>query len=424
MMINDLHFCCITGYFRNQLQIVEHCDDKVAEYSSGVSEYENKNHAESLSSEKDSELCCSDTGGWFSGQWALKGGDWKINDESTIDNPWRRKLVLNDGYPLCQMPKSGCEDPRWQRKDELYYPSLSRRLDLPSWAFTLVDELNDPSSRSSQSKSVLARGVKGTMLPVIRINACVVTDHGSFISEPRGKAKGKERYSGKSSRPYSTTGDTKRSSEDSHSKGSRELDSHDSWKKAASFTIPKDRLCRVDELQLHLGDWYYLDGAGHERGPSSFAELQGMADQGIIQKHSSIFRKRDKLWVPLNLPPELSGITENENSVTSSTFHSETKRVLSDQIDSGGFHDLHPLFIGYTRGKLHELVMKSYKSREFAAAINEVLDPWINARQPKKEMEKYTYGIFSSSYAISYSFLLQYFLSSTIIVPCVQMIRN
>lgn len=52
------------------------------------------------------------------------------------------------------------------------------------------------------------------------------------------------------------------------------------------------------------------------------------------------------------------------------------------------FHEVHPQFVGYTRGKLHELVMKFYKSREFAAAINDVLDPWINAKQPKKEMEK------------------------------------
>ncbi|KZV46713.1 putative histone-lysine N-methyltransferase ATXR3-like [Dorcoceras hygrometricum] len=62
-----------------------------------------------------------------------------------------------------------------------------------------------------------------------------------------------------------------------------------------------------------------------------------------------------------------------------------------NQKNSSRFHDLHPQFIGYTRGKLQELVMKSYRSREFTAAINEVLDPWISARQPKKEMEKQIY---------------------------------
>ncbi|KAK4381017.1 Histone-lysine N-methyltransferase ATXR3 [Sesamum angolense] len=80
-----------------------------------------------------------------------------------------------------------------------------------------------------------------------------------------------------------------------------------------------------------------------------------MADEGVIQKHSSVFRKRDKIWVPVTLP------------LSSLEFLNMRKMQLC--------------FIGYTRGKLHELVMKSYKSREFAAAINEVLDPWINARQ-------------------------------------------
>jgi [histone H3]-lysine4 N-trimethyltransferase ATXR3 len=56
---------------------------------------------------------------------------------------------------------------------------------------------------------------------------------------------------------------------------------------------------------------------------------------------------------------------------------------------SSSFHELHPQFAGYTRGKLHELVMKYFKSRELTLAINEVLDPWISAKQPKKEFEAY-----------------------------------
>ncbi|KAL0306946.1 UNVERIFIED_CONTAM: Histone-lysine N-methyltransferase ATXR3 [Sesamum radiatum] len=120
-----------------------------------------------------------------------------------------------------------------------------------------------------------------------------------------------------------------------------------------------------------------------------------MADQGIIQKNSSVFRKRDKIWVPVTLPCEPSGISDHENNAAScnkasGAVSSEMQRI------SSSFHGLHPQFIGYTRGKLHELVMKSYKSREFAAAINEVLDPWINARQPKKEIEK-THLPFSST---------------------------
>ncbi|KAG8386975.1 hypothetical protein BUALT_Bualt03G0204500 [Buddleja alternifolia] len=388
------------GYARHQLDMDEHCEDRSSEGLHTGSDFALSDIAESWpavleSSEKDNTLACSDNGETFSGQWACKGCDWKRNDEVTQDKTWKRRLVLNDGYPLCQMPKSGCEDPRWQQKDELYYPSQSRRLDLPLWAFTSPDEFIDPSSqsRTSQTKSALVRGVKGMMLPVIRINACVVKDHGSFVSESRVKVRGKERYSSRSSRPYSTTGDTKRSSEDSSSKSAHEQDLHDSRKKSASFNIPKDRLCKVDELKLHLGDWYFLDGAGHERGPLLFSELQLMAKQGVIQKHSSVFRKRDKIWVPVTTPPEPFGINEQEKNVTCFTSLSEASGSVSSgtQVVSSSFHGLHPQFIGYTRGKLHELVMKSYKSREFAAAINEVLDPWINIRQPKKEIEKHIY---------------------------------
>ncbi|KAL8478350.1 hypothetical protein ACS0TY_030310 [Phlomoides rotata] len=343
--------------------------------------------------EKDNTLPYSDTGETFFGYWACKGCDWKRNDEAAQDRSWKRKIILNDGYPLSQMPKFGCEDPRWEQKDDSHYPSQSRRLDLPQWAFTSPDELIDSNtmSRSSQIKSVPPRGIKGLMQTVIRINACVVKDHGSFVSESRVKVKGKERFSSRSSRAYSTSGDTKRSSEDGHSKSAYEQNSHDSSKKSALFSIPKDRLYRLDELKLQLGDWYFLDGAGHERGPLSFSELQGMVDQGVIQKQSSVFRKQDKIWVPVSSEP--SGITQLENSENCLTPLSEASGAIlnGNQRTYNSFHNLHPQFIGYTRGRLHELVMKSYKSREFAAAINEVLDPWINARQPKKEIEKHIY---------------------------------
>ncbi|XP_011100313.1 histone-lysine N-methyltransferase ATXR3-like isoform X2 [Sesamum indicum] len=388
------------GDTRHQLNIDEHLDDRgVESWLSGL-ELKFKDIAESrptliASIEKDSAVTFIDTGESFYGQWACKGCDWKRNDEATQDRTWKRKLVLNDGYPLCQMPKSGCEDPRWEQKDELYCPSQSKRLDLPLWAFTSPDELNDSSSmsRSSQTKAAFLRGVRGMMLPVIRINACVVKDHGSFVSEPHVKVRGKERFSSRSSRPYLTTVDTKRSLEDFHSKSVHEQDSQDSRKNSTYFSVPKDRICKVDELKLHLGDWYFLDGAGHERGPLSFSELQAMADEGVIQKHSSIFRKRDKIWVPVTLPPEQSGISGHETGAAScnSLPKSDDAVLNGTQRISSCFHGLHPQFIGYTRGKLHELVMKSYKSREFAAAINEVLDPWINARQPKKDIEKHIY---------------------------------
>ncbi|OWM79847.1 hypothetical protein CDL15_Pgr023259 [Punica granatum] len=351
--------------------------------------------------DQDFSFAVCDSGSWFPGQWSCKGGDWKRNEETAHDRLSRRKLILNDGFPLCQMPKSGFEDPRWLQKDELYYPSHNRRLDLPSWAFSWPEEKSDSEGTGrSQIKPVVPRGVRGTMLSVVRINACVVKDQGSFFSESRSRTRGKDRYSSRSARTQSNS-ELKRCSVEGDSR-SRTVDEHhmrSSRKTMPAINTPKDRLCTVHDLQLHLGDWYYLDGTGRERGPASFSELQSLVDQGSIQKSSSVFRKFDKLWVPVT-----SG---NETSKANAKFHPDSNLSSSSssgppppQLHSssfeqnhslGSFHNMHPQFIGYMRGKLHELVMRSYKSREFAAAINEVLDPWINAKQPKKDTEKHIY---------------------------------
>ncbi|XP_022952501.1 histone-lysine N-methyltransferase ATXR3-like isoform X1 [Cucurbita moschata] len=335
-----------------------------------------------VSSDKDFGI---DDGDLTSGPWSCKGGDWRRNDESSQERNARKKLVLNDGFPLCQMSKSGYEDPRWHQKDELYYPSQSRRLDLPPWAFTCLDD----------RPTLTVRGTKGTMLPVIRINACVVKDHGSFVSEPRMKVRGKGHSR---SRLWSSNSDGKRSADgDFHLKIARDVSLERSLKTTGLVSIPKDRLCSYDDLQLHLGVWYYLDGAGHECGPSSFSELQLLVDQGVIQKNSSVFRKFDRVWVPVTSFAECSELTKSTQREKTPLLGETTKNSVSVSgtnsfgglvKNSNAFHELHPQFIGYTRGKLHELVMKFYKSREFAAAINDVLDPWINAKQPKKEMEK------------------------------------
>ncbi|CAN1232252.1 Histone-lysine N-methyltransferase ATXR3 [Linum perenne] len=353
----------------------------------------------SFMSEKDHLFDSSaDPADWFSGRWSCKGGDWIRNDEA-VDKFSRRKMVLNDGFPVCSMPRSDVEDPRWQRKDDLYYPSHSRKLELPHWAFSSHDEKNESTgaNRLNLTKPHVVRGVQGTALPVVRINACVVNDHGSIVSEHK-KARVKDRYtsSSRSSRMHSTTSDSRMSTSDtdSQSKAVSEHDLHRSWKTTASICKPKDKICTVDDLQLKLGDWYYLDGAGHERGPFSYSKLLSLADQGNILKHSSVYRKSDRVWVPVSSAGKISeanakGKVEHSGAADSSVD------VLSSDVNSESskhrdlFHSLHPQFIGYTRGKLHELVMKSFKSREFAAAINEVLDPWISAKQPKKEIDKH-----------------------------------
>lgn len=358
---------------------------------------------EIMPSDKDNDITVGVPDDWFSARWSCKGGDWKRNDDSQ-DRYWKKKLVLNDGFPLCQMPKSGCEDPRWSRKKELYYPSHSRKLDIPLWAFC-TDELVESSgavSRPVQSKFASVRGVKGNVHSVVRINSCVVKDQGSLVSESHRKTQGKDRYHSRSARPFSSTRDSKRSSseEDSHSKTVNDQDSQAYCKSVEFVNISQDHLCTVQDLQLHLGDWYYLDGSGRERGPSSFSDLQSLVDQGIIKKYSSVFRKCDKLWVPVTSSTETYDVSvksHQESSSVSGEFsghqsvQSQDVSFVEPRSKSNMFNILYPQFVGYTRGKLHELVIKSYKSREFAAVINEVLDPWINARQPKKEIEKQIY---------------------------------
>lgn len=94
---------------------------------------------------------------WFSTRWPCKGGDWKRNEDAQ-DRYSRKKLVLNNGFPLCQMPKSGCEDPRWPHKDDLYLPSQNSRLDLPLWAFCADERVDcSPVSISVQNKPASVR---------------------------------------------------------------------------------------------------------------------------------------------------------------------------------------------------------------------------------------------------------------------------
>ncbi|XP_047313544.1 histone-lysine N-methyltransferase ATXR3 [Impatiens glandulifera] len=335
----------------------------------------------------DGSIAFGDIDGVFAGPWSCKGGDWMRNEEAVQDISIK-KFVLNDGFPLCQMPRSGFTDPRWHHKDDLYYPSQCRRIDLPTWAFSVPDECNDPlgGSWEGQSKPIATRCMKGTMLPVVRINGCVIKDHGSFVSESHSKARLKDKYSSRSSRHYSISSEGKRSSEEtvSFSKYTHQEESLASCKSIMSGNIVKDRLCTIEDLQIHLGEWYYLDGTGHERGPSSFSEMQKLAEKNIIPKYASVLRKTDRLWVPVTSATE---VFETAQKVPELTNH-----TVSEPGASSPFNNLHPQFIGFTRGKLHELVMKSYKSREFMAAINEVLDPWINAKQPK-DTEKFVCNI-------------------------------
>ncbi|XP_051208058.1 histone-lysine N-methyltransferase ATXR3 isoform X1 [Lolium perenne] len=333
---------------------------------------------------------------WFSGGWSCKGGDWKRNDEFSQDKPYRKKLVLNEGYSLCQMPKGNHEDPRWHCKDDLYYPVPAKKLDLPLWAFSSTEENTDTIDDASKSAVIPGRssqrqppkGVKGMMLPVVKINARVVKDQSSV--EPCIKSRGADRSLSRSSRSHSIGTDRSSVHEGlSHSKRHNDYDSHSLHKSKSVPNIPEDHVCTLEELSVKLGDWYYLDGTGHEHGPFSYSELQKLVKKGTILERSSVFRKIDNTWLPVVKDIKFDSAVRNggPGSVSTSSLVDQSNVVVNH--GAGNFHELHPQFVGYTRGKLHELVMKYFKSRELTLAINEVLDPWIAAKQPKKEIETF-----------------------------------
>ena len=334
----------------------------------------NKHHEGSAPNlDRDPLFSSNDSTNLFDGRWSCMGGDWKRNDEIIVERCQKRKLVLNRGFPLCQMPKTG-EDPRRQLKDELYYSSSDKKLHLPTWALSCFDDMNDNGRDSSKSgiqiKNPSVRGAKGIMLPVVRINACVAKDC-SFSSELPPKAKPPRLSSS-----HSAASD-KNPSADVTLQSKKDIPQPE----VENVKIHERRILTANELSMDAGSWFYLDGAGCEHGPFMSSELQELVSKGTILKNSSVFRKVDNIWIPVE-------------NITAEKRRQKSKRSTHDSVtpnrsNDSSFHKVHPQYIGYKRGKLHELVMKSYKSREFAAAIHEVLDPWISAKQPKKEMERH-----------------------------------
>jgi [histone H3]-lysine4 N-trimethyltransferase ATXR3 len=325
------------------------------------------------------------------GKWPCRGGDWKRDEE-------RRKIIVNDGFPLCQMPPRGAqEDPRRSRPD-VYQVPPTKNLTLPSWAFSSNEDTAEPTADASKGPAKPSRGTKGTLLSVTRINACVVKDKGNSsdlrISAKMARAAVTEHQLSRSTRSHSIGSDRglvyeSVSSHHSHSGNKRHHEADfQSLPRCRTLVIPKDHVPTVDELSVDMGSWFYLDGTGQECGPYSYAELQSMVRRGHLVEQMSVFRKIDNTWLPTvkDLRPyEAAGTA----SVPSS---SGTKTGAAP---SSGIHDFnvkHPQFLAYMKGKLHELVMKSFKTRELASTINEVLDPWLTSKQPKKEIELHPFN--------------------------------
>jgi len=155
----------------------------------------------------------------------------------------------------------------------------------------------------------------------------------------------------------------------------------------------------VKDLKVHMGEWYYRDGAGHEKGPLTFSQLQMLVSEGTLHKDSSVYRKSDNTWVPVShdifatlhskkiLPVDSSCQPPGTaNTVCTISEQSELEDGSTSQADYR-FHTLCPQFVAYARGKLHEHVMKFYKSRDFAAAIGEGLDTSMAPKQSKNSTD-------------------------------------
>ncbi|BBN01324.1 [histone H3]-lysine4 N-trimethyltransferase ATXR3 [Marchantia polymorpha subsp. ruderalis] len=209
-----------------------------------------------------------------------------------------------------------------------------------------------------------------------------------------------------------------------------------------SKVVPKKVFSRRDlpsrdTLKLHDGPWFYLDGMGREMGPFSHAEIQSLVSNQKLFEGSSVYRKDDDLWVPVSVPsierpissPADSGIPSESGqkcrlaSLTKppAAKHTSESSTIQTSLNDGSryspseplppavsvsensdpksrescaptnnvskavsFHDIHPQFLGFTRGKLHEYVMKSFKSASLPAALYEGLEKWFQAKEKEK----------------------------------------
>ncbi|XP_024381473.1 histone-lysine N-methyltransferase ATXR3 isoform X3 [Physcomitrium patens] len=164
---------------------------------------------------------------------------------------------------------------------------------------------------------------------------------------------------------------------------------------------------RRHELQLESGVWHYLDAAGHERGPFTLSALKGIVAEGGLPAGASVLRKRDNLWVPVShlvqyydahspaflskLQPDYlersANLVRSAASTVASTVQDPAhpanlalKGLDVHSVSSSTFHNELPQFLGYTNGKLHEYVMKSFRG-SFAGFFNDALDVWSSSKR-------------------------------------------
>lgn len=312
--------------------------------------------------------------------WTSRGGDWKLmyQMENTmiakglVSSGRPEKLVLNKAKPLCEKTYHRLPDPR--RGSALYEAPISQTLELPPWAYRYWDAMGEYYNTAFENLNAICtpRSQVSTPKDVSSLESLkkLKFNNVNFVSDQ----KLEESLAVNSSVATSTLGHLQLASvgtcdrDEGPSLGQDfECSNLQLERQAVELAVvnkvteectkPVRQVPKKDDLKLETGDWFYHDGNGQEIGPYTFLQLQSKVRDGLLYEGSSVYRKSDETWVPLLSTTSIVEDVEGETN--------QKQEAVS------AFHQLYPQFIGFMCGRLHEHVMKSYKSRDFAAMVDE-----------------------------------------------------
>ena len=279
----------------------------------------------------------------------------------------REKIVLNKGIPLCERRHCQVSDPRIQ--SSLYGVSTCRTFEMPQWAYQYWEETKGVCVNTLLEK---CKTIQTSISCTPRSQILTPTDSVDFDSSKKNKSnkviplsegnlddansvEGVLPGKGEKTPVYETYLTSARYLElEQESLQNVRCDNIVVDKRTInSFKLVQKSLTKAG-LKLDKGDWFYLDGKGQEVGPSTYMELQLKAQDGLLYGGTSVYRKCDKIWVPLTV----DGTDLCSRSASSNTEEKDSMKKIFIQRDNllSSFHELFPQFIGYMCGKLHAKV--------------------------------------------------------------------
>ncbi|CAM6037532.1 unnamed protein product [Sphagnum compactum] len=361
-------------------------------------------------------------------KYPTAGGDWiaiqserhEASRASQSEKHVWRKRVLNSGVSLCEGQLSGQADPRKQAHKPEADGFERRKLELPKWACRKEVERTKQKLGGSMNK-------EETVSVSINITNTVVRNEVLVVPEPYGKRESKVKASGYHSGHTGSKKDSiKLSSVSPHASHENEVPSGSCREEAGIVTaVDQNRSSAFQgrsDLHLQEGLWHYLDAAGNEKGPFSVSDLKLMVADRRLLGGVSVFRKSDNVWVPVSslypcehhggdpvssgdepltshvhkedsryspsepLPPAVSPPTSDPSTSAVVGLPADGSTTFCPHLPSL-FHDEYPHFLGYTNGKLHERVMKSFRGI-YGRFLNDALESWLSERRPSKMKQK------------------------------------